>query len=196
MKEKLIYHLENECNWDKFFGVAYSVASDIGFKSSADNFIKSKIVETAFGKTANMERVDEKGWDFNFQNVRIELKTCGTLLQKKKGNQTTSIKMKNFRGEVEKSSTRFMEEKCFDYLICIGIKDRNIIVVDDEVARSKYEKDGDGMFAKYQPEDYYLCKINITNPYVYNTRISNLINSVVDGWIDTGEPPNTLMKYF
>jgi len=197
MKEKLIYLLENKTDWNKFFGVAYGAASDKGFKSSSDNMMKSKIVETAFAKSTGMERIDAKGWDFNFGNqiCKIELKTCGTLL-KKKSNKTTSIKMKNFRGDNEKSAIRFKEEKCFDYLVCIGIKDMSVIVIDDEVARSKYEKDGDGMFAVYQPEDYYKCKIDTINPYEYNTRISDLINNIVDEWIETGVPQNTLMKHF
>lgn len=196
MKEKLIHTLETQCNWDKFFGVADSLMLDKGFKSTADNFIKSKIIETAFGVSANMERVDEKGWDFDFENVKVELKTCKTLLQKRKGNQTTNIKIKNFRGDVEKSSNRFKEEKCFDFLICIGIKDRNIIVIDDVVARSKYEKGGDGMFAMFKPDDYYLCKIDNVVPFNYDNNVSKLIDDVIKQWINSGNPAPTLMNFF
>ena len=199
MKEKLIYNLENLSDWDKFFGVADSIFSDKGFKSSSDNFIKSKILETAFGISTNMERVDEKGWDFTFQDIKIELKTCTTLLKKRKNNRTAFLKMKSFRGEIERASVRFKEEKCFDYLVCIGIKDRSVIIIDDEVARSKYKLHDDklyGMFAVFEPNDYYQCKINSISPYEYNKSISDLIDENVRTWIGCGEPPNTLMKYF
>ena len=67
-------HLEQNVNWDKVFGVVDSLYSDDGFTSNADNFARATMVEKAIDKFSNLQRVDQTGYDFLYNNDKVELK--------------------------------------------------------------------------------------------------------------------------
>ena len=67
----------------------------------------------------------------------------------------------------------FQEQKTFNKLIVLDLGgwdpyDYKVLVIEDEVARSRYYEKGDGVFAKFQVGDYYRCDIGDVNLFVLN----------------------------
>ena len=92
-----IQHLEQNVNWDKVFGVVDSLYSDDGFTSNADNFARATMVEKALDKFSNLQRVDQNGYDFLFNDKKVELKMRKDLIYKTKDPKATKkFKVKSF----------------------------------------------------------------------------------------------------
>ena len=75
----------------------------------------------------------------------------------------------------------FQEQKTFNKLIVLDLggwepNDYKVLVIEDEVARSRYYEKGDGVFAKFQLEDYYKCDIGDVNPVRSDILLSSIIN--------------------
>ena len=92
-----IDYLETQVNWNKVFGVVDSVYSDDGFKSNADNFIRSISIEKAIEKFSDVERVDKNGYDFLYdKSVKVEMKVGKNLFYKNNPFTTKKFKVKSF----------------------------------------------------------------------------------------------------
>ena len=89
-----IQHIEQDVNWNKVFGVVDSLYNDKGFTSNADNFARATMVEKALDKFSNLERVDQTGYDFLYNNDKVELKMGKNLFYKRKDTKAT----KRFKG--------------------------------------------------------------------------------------------------
>ena len=141
-----IQHIEQDVNWNKVFGVVDSLYSDKGFTSNADNFARATMVEKALDKFSNLQRVDQTGYDFLYNNDKVELKMGKNLFYKGKqrsSNSTKKFKMKNFQGD-KKPVEDFKQISTYDYLLVIDLTARRVVVVDDNHARSLYTEGADG----------------------------------------------------
>jgi hypothetical protein len=179
----LIDHLETGVNWNKVFGVVCSTYGDKGFTSRADNFTKSTTIEKALDKFSNLTRVDQIGYDFTFEDLKVELKMRQNLFYKRTPHQTQTIKMKNFQGN-KKTLEDFKNDQTFDIAIILCLTTFQAIVVEDDVARNRYYADGDGVFAKFGLGDYYKCDIGEVTPILPPTSLSESIRAAIDNHLD------------
>lgn len=186
---KLINHLETEVNWKKIFGVVDSVYSDDGFTTNADNFTRATTIEKAVEKFSDLERVDQPGWDFVYHSIeklKVEMKMRKNLFYKRNPHKTQTIKMKNFQGN-KKGVEDFAKEKTFDYAMILCLTTRRVILVEDEVARSRYYGMGDGVNAQFDLGDYYQCDIGeLTDltPIMPKQTLSEQLKQTIDNYLD------------
>lgn len=186
---KLIDHLETEVNWKKIFGVVESVYSDDGFTTNADNFTRATTIEKAVEKFSDLERVDQPGWDFVYhstEKLKVEMKMRKNLFYKRNPHKTQTIKMKNFQGD-KKGVEEFAREKTFDYAMILCLTTRRVILVEDEVARSRYYGLGDGVNAQFDLGDYYQCDIGELNdltPIMPKQTLSEQLKQTIDNYLD------------
>ena len=186
-------HLEQNVNWNKVFGVVDSLYSDKGFTSNADNFARSTMVEKALDKFSNpspldisegMERVDQNGYDFIFNDKKVELKMGKNLFYKRKDTKATKrFKVKSFLSET-KTVEDFKQISTYDYLLVIDLTARRVVVVDDNHARSLYTEGADGAMIVLKEGDYYECnlpEINVTLPPV---NLSTLYNEADQSYLN------------
>jgi|LakMenE18May11ns_1017448.scaffolds.fasta_scaffold9751230_1 hypothetical protein len=202
----LIDLLETKVDWNKVFGVVEDLYNDPGFTSRADNFIVSSSVELALSEFSPLFRVDQIGYDFicegtdavgaeitvigEYTGEAVELKMRKKLFYSPRGknpHNTQDVKMKNFQGD-KKTLQDFQEQKTFNKLIVLDLggwepNDYKVLVIDDEVARSRYYEKGDGIFAKFQLGDYYKCDIGEVNPARSDILLSVQIDQVKKNWI-------------
>ena len=179
-----IQHIEQDVNWNKVFGVVDSLYSDKGFTSNADNFARATMVEKAIDKFSNLERVDQNGYDFLFNDKKVELKMGKNLFYKRKDPKATKkFKVKSFLSET-KTVDDYKEQKTFDYLLVIDITVKRVVVINDKKARTLYEEGGDGVMISLNEGDYYECnlpEINVTFP---PTNLSTLYNQADQSYLD------------
>ncbi len=181
-----IQHIEQDVNWNKVFGVVDSLYSDKGFISNADNFARATMVEKALDKFSNLQRVDQTGYDFLYNNDKVELKMGKNLFYKGKqrsSNSTKKFKMKNFQGD-KKTVDDYKEQQTFDYLLVIDITVKRVIVVDDKKARTLYEEGGDGVMISLNEGDYYECNLPEINVTLPPTNLSVLYNKADENYLD------------
>ena len=179
-------HLEQNVNWNKVFGVVDSLYSDKGFTSNADNFARATMVEKALDKFSNLERVDQTGYDFLYNNDKVELKMGKNLFYKGKqrsSNSTKKFKMKNFQGD-KKTVEDYKEQKTFDYLLVIDITVKRVVVINDKKARTLYEEGGDGVMISFKEGDYYECNLPEINVTLPPTNLSVLYNKADENYLD------------
>ena len=94
----IIKELETNVDWNRVFGVVDSLYSDEGFTSNADNFARATMVEKALDKFSNIDRVDQNGYDFEWEDKKIELKMGKNLFYKVKDpKQLRSLKLNHFK---------------------------------------------------------------------------------------------------
>tara|TARA_R100000008_G_C3489435_1_gene117954 strand:- start:63 stop:617 length:555 start_codon:yes stop_codon:yes gene_type:complete len=179
-----IQHLEQNVNWNKVFGVVDSLYSDDGFTSNADNFARATMVEKAIDKFSNLERVDQNGYDFLFEDKKVELKMGKNLFYKRKDPKATKkFKVKSFLSET-KTVEDFKQVSTFDYLLVIDLTARRVVVVEDEHARTLYTDGADGAMIALKEGDYYECnlpEINVIKPPV---NLSVLYNQADQTYLD------------
>ena len=139
-----IEQLETKVDWDRVFGVVDSLYSDEGFTSNADNFARATMVEKALDKFSDIKRVDQNGYDFEWQDQKIELKMGKNLFYKRKDPKATKkFKVKSFLSET-KTVEDFKKVSTFDWLLVIDLTARRVVVVEDEHARTLYQEGADG----------------------------------------------------
>ena len=186
-------HLEQNVNWNKVFGVVDSLYSDKGFTSNADNFARATMVEKAIDKFSNpspldisegMERVDQNGYDFIFNDKKIELKMGKNLFYKRKDTKATKkFKVKSFLSET-KTVEDFKQISTYDYLLVIDLTARRVVVVNDEHARSLYTEGADGAMIRLSEGDYYECNLPEINVTLPPTNLSTLYNKADQSYLD------------
>ena len=179
-----IKHLENIVDWDKVFGVVNSLYLDKGFTSNADNFARATMVEKALDKFSNLERVDKNGYDFLFNDKKVELKMGKNLFYKRKDPKATKkFKVKSFLSET-KTVEDFKQISTYDYLLVIDLTARRVVVVDDEHARSLYTEGADGAMIRLNEGDYYECNLPEINVTLPPTDLSTLYNQADQSYLD------------
>lgn len=197
----LIDVLETQVDWNSVFGVVEDLYYDPGFTSRADNFIVSSSVELALEAFSPLMRVDKIGFDFihkdsdasdiemtlvgDVRGEAVELKMRKNLFYSPRGKFarcTQAVKMKNFQGD-KKTLEDFKNHKTFNKLIILDLTYFRILVIEDEVARSRYYEDGDGVFAKFQPGDYYMCDIPEVKPVRSAILLSEVLQKTKAEWI-------------
>ena len=186
-------HLEQNVNWNKVFGVVDSLYSDKGFTSNADNFARATMVEKAIDKFSNpslldisegMERVDQNGYDFIFNDKKVELKMGKNLFYKRKDPKATKkFKVKSFLSET-KTVEDFKQISTYDYLLVIDLTARRVVVVDDNRARNLYEQGGDGILISLNEGDYYECNLPEINVTLPPTNLSTLYNQADQSYLN------------
>ena len=186
-------HLEQNVNWNKVFGVVDSLYSDKGFTSNADNFARATMVEKAIDKFSNpspldisegMERVDQNGYDFIFNDKKIELKMGKNLFYKRKDPKATKkFKVKSFLSET-KTVEDFKQISTYDYLLVIDLTARRVVVVDDNHARSLYTEGADGAMIALKEGDYYECNLPEINVTLPPTNLSTLYNRADQSYLN------------
>ena len=179
-----IQHIEQDVNWNKVFGVVDSLYSDKGFTSNADNFARATMVEKALYKFSNLERVDQNGYDFLFNDKKVELKMGKNLFYKRKDpNATKRFKVKSFLSET-KTVEDFKQISTYDYLLVIDLTARRVVVVNDEHARSLYTEGADGAMIRLNEGDYYECNLPEINVTLPPTNLSVLYNKADENYLD------------
>ena len=177
-------HLEQNVNWSKVFGVVDSLYSDKGFTSNADNFARATMVEKAIDKFSNLERVDQNGYDFLFNDKKVELKMGKNLFYKRKDpNATKRFEVKSFLSET-KTVEDFKQISTYDYLLVIDLTARRVVVVNDEHARSLYTEGADGAMIRLTGGDYYECNLPEINVTLPPTNLSVLYNKADENYLD------------
>ena len=177
-------HLEQNVNWNKVFGVVDSLYSDKGFTSNADNFARATMVEKAIDKFSNLERVDQNGYDFLFNDKKVELKMGKNLFYKRKDPKATKkFKVKSFLSET-KTVEDFKQISTYDYLLVIDLTARRVVVVNDEHARSLYTEGADGAMIRLTGGDYYECNLPEINVTLPPTNLSVLYNKADENYLD------------
>jgi hypothetical protein len=180
-----IDYLETEVNWNKVFGVVDSVYSDEGFKSNADNFKRSDIIERAIEKFSNVVRVDQNGYDFLYDNtVKVEMKMGKNLFYKKNPFTTKKFKVKSFLSAT-KTVEDFQQVSTFDYLLVIDLTAQRVVVVEDEVARPLYESGADGAMISLTKGTFYECEIGEVNPSQSHYKLSELLDQTYDKFLNS-----------
>lgn len=182
-QQHFIDHLETSVDWNKVFGVVDSLYGDDGFTSNADNFTRATAVEKALAKFSDLDRVDQKGYDFMYGEDKIELKMGQNLFQKRNPFATKKFKVKNFQGE-KKTLEDFKNEKTYDYMLVLDLTARRVVVVEDEYARSLYEQYGDGVMIKLDIGNYFECEIGTVEPVSPPTKLSSSIAKCIDDYLD------------
>ena len=180
-KKNLIKFLEENVNWNKFWGVSTDLYEDPAFRSRASNITRTTIIEKSLSMFSSLIHVDQIGYDFvypdsdekflinfngNINGEPIELKMGKSIFYSptgKNAGKTKAIKMKNYQGN-KKTLEDFKKQSTFSKLIVVDIKQKIVIVVEDELVRSKYYDDGDGVMVRLEPGDYYQCEIGEVNP--------------------------------
>ena len=179
-----IQHLEQNVNWNKVFGVVDSLYSDDGFTSNADNFARATMVEKAIDKFSNLERVDQNGYDFLFEDKKVELKMGKNLFYKRKDPKATKkFKVKSFLSET-KTVEDFKQVSTFDYLLVIDLTARRVVVVEDEHARTLYTEGADGAMIALKEGDYYECNLSEINVIKPPVNLSVLYNQADQTYLD------------
>ena len=188
-----IQHIEQDVNWNKVFGVVDSLYNDKGFTSNADNFARATMVEKALDKFSNpspldisegMERVDQNGYDFIFNDKKIELKMGKNLFYKRKDTKATKkFKVKSFLSET-KTVEDFKQISTYDYLLVIDLTARRVVVVGDNHARSLYTEGADGAMIALKEGDYYECNLPEINVTLPPTNLSTLYNKADQSYLD------------
>ena len=179
-----IEHLEQNVNWNKVFGVVDSLYSDKGFTSNADNFARATMVEKALDKFSNLERVDQNGYDFLFNDKKVELKMGKNLFYKRKDTKATKkFKVNSFLSET-KTVEDFKQISTYDYLLVIDLTARRVVVINDKKARTLYEEGGDGVMISLNEDDYYECNLPFINVTLPPTNLSVLYNKADDNYLD------------
>tara|TARA_X000001036_G_C20346228_1_gene670655 strand:- start:96 stop:650 length:555 start_codon:yes stop_codon:yes gene_type:complete len=177
-------HLEQNVNWDKVFGVVDSLYSDKGFTSNADNFARATMVEKAIDKFSNLERVDKNGYDFVFEDKKVELKMGKNLFYKRKDPKATKkFKVKSFLSET-KTVEDFKQISTYDYLLVIDLTARRVVVVNDEHARSLYTEGADGAMIRLNEGDYYECNLPEISVTLPPTNLSVFYNQADQSYLD------------
>ena len=177
-------HLEQNVNWDKVFGVVDSLYSDKGFTSNADNFARATMVEKAIDKFSNLERVDKNGYDFVFEDKKVELKMGKNLFYKRKDPKATKkFKVKSFLSET-KTVEDFKQISTYDYLLVIDLTPRRVVVVNDEHARSLYTEGADGAMIRLNEGDYYECNLPEISVTLPPTNLSVFYNQADQSYLD------------
>ena len=177
-------HLEEGVNWDKVFGVIDSTYSDGGFTSNADNFARATMVEKALDKFSNLQRVDQNGYDFLFEDKKVELKMGKDLFYKRKDPKATKkFKVKSFLSET-KTVEDFQQISTFDYLLVIDLTARRVVVVEDEHARTLYTEGADGAMIALKEGDYYECNLPEINVTLPPTNLSVFYNQADQSYLD------------
>ena len=93
----IIKELETNVDWNRVFGVVDSLYSDEGFTSNADNFARATMVEKALDKFSDIKRVDQNGYDFEWEDDKIELKMGKNyFIKSKTQKQLRSLKSNHF----------------------------------------------------------------------------------------------------
>ena len=179
-----VQHLEQNVNWNKVFGVVDSLYSDDGFTSNADNFARATMVEKAIDKFSNLERVDQNGYDFLFEDKKVELKMGKNLFYKRKDPKATKkFKVKSFLSET-KTVEDFKQVSTFDYLLVIDLTARRVVVVEDEHARTLYTEGADGAMIALKEGDYYECNLSEINVIKPPVNLSVLYNQADQTYLD------------
>ena len=177
-------HLEQNVNWDKVFGVVDSLYSDTGFTSNADNFARATMVEKAIDKFSNLKRVDKNGYDFVFEDKKVELKMGKNLFYKRKDPKATKkFKVKSFLSET-KTVEDFKQISTYDYLLVIDLTAQRVVVVNDEHARSLYTEGADGAMIRLNEGDYYECNLPEINVTLPPTNLSVFYNQADQSYLD------------
>ena len=177
-------HLEQNVNWDKVFGVVDSLYSDKGFTSNADNFARATMVEKAIDKFSNLKRVDKNGYDFVFEDKKVELKMGKNLFYKRKDPKATKkFKVKSFLSET-KTVEDFKQISTYDYLLVIDLTAQRVVVVNDEHARSLYTEGADGAMIRLNEGDYYECNLPEINVTLPPTNLSVFYNQADQSYLD------------
>ena len=177
-------HLEQNVNWDKVFGVVDSLYSDTGFTSNADNFARATMVEKAIDKFSNLKRVDKYGYDFVFEDKKVELKMGKNLFYKRKDPKATKkFKVKSFLSET-KTVEDFKQISTYDYLLVIDLTAQRVVVVNDEHARSLYTEGADGAMIRLNEGDYYECNLPEINVTLPPTNLSVFYNQADQSYLD------------
>ena len=177
-------HLEQNVNWDKVFGVVDSLYSDTGFTSNADNFARATMVEKAIDKFSNLKRVDKNGYDFVFEDKKVELKMGKNLFYKRKDPKATKkFKVISFLSET-KTVEDFKQISTYDYLLVIDLTAQRVVVVNDEHARSLYTEGADGAMIRLNEGDYYECNLPEINVTLPPTNLSVFYNQADQSYLD------------
>jgi hypothetical protein len=184
----LIDSLETKTDWGKIFGVVDSLYNDKGFTSNADNFARATAVEKAIAKFSDLERVDQTGYDFTFDDKKVkkkvELKMGKNLFYKRKDiHATKKFKVKSFLSE-KKTVEDFRKDKTFDYMMVIDLTARRVVIVEDEKARSLYQEGADGAMMELKLGDYYECDLGEFDIIEPPTLLSEAINKAIEGYLD------------
>ena len=179
----LIDHLEKGVDWDKVFGVVDSLYHDEGFSSNADNFARATAVEKGIAKFSDLVRVDQTGYDFIYDDVKIEMKMGKNLFYKRTPYNTKKFKVKSFLSE-KKTVEDFKQDRTFDYMLVLDLTARRVIVIEDETARSLYQEGADGAMMELKLGDYYECEIGPVNPILPPTSLSEGINAAIENFLD------------
>jgi hypothetical protein len=184
-----IDYLESGLNWNKVFGVVDSVYSDDGFKSNADNFIRSISIERAIEKFSDVVRVDQNGYDFIYNEVgvenptKVEMKMGKNLFYARDPFTTKKFKVKSFLSAT-KTVEDFQKVSTFDYLMVIDLTARRVVVVEDEIARPLYESGSDGAMIQLTKGTFYECDIGEVNPITPKHKLSELIDQAYNTFLD------------
>ena len=132
------------------------------------------MVEKALDKFSNIDRVDQTGYDFEWEKKKIELKMGKNLFYKVKDpNATKKFKVKSFLS-AKKTVEDFRQSSTFDWLLVIDLTARRVVVVEDEHARSLYESGADGAEIALKKGDYTECNIGEINPILPTINLSYL----------------------
>ena len=183
-----IDHLEKGVDWDRVFGVVDSLYNDPGFSSNADNFARATMVEKALDKNSDLNRVDQTGYDFIYNQddeiIKSGMKMGKNLFYKRKDiHATKKFKVKSFLSE-NKTVEDFKKDKTFDYMLVLDLTARRVVVVEDEHAQSLYQAGADGAMIELKLGDYYQGDIGEVNPISPPVPLSYLYNEADNKFLD------------
>jgi len=187
---------ETQWDWNRIFGAVVDVYSDKGFKSKADNFIRSRILELSVVTFSELIHIDEDGVDFilmvDGQEVLIEGKFQKDFFKQRKIKGTNEfhtcnkVKMKNYRGKIDEDAfNRFKGENKFHYVMIIDRECLKVAFASKETAQKYYVHEGDGVFSYLPYNELTYLDLDVEN-FTFpssNVKLSGLLDEVIINWI-------------
>ena len=179
---------EIQWDWNNILGAIKEVYADKGFKSRADNFLRSRIVELCLPAFSSIIHIDEDGIDFELIvegiKVFIEGKFGQGYLLKRGG--TSKIKMKNYYGKInDETFEKFKSETKLDYLMIVDTKYYKVALTTREIAQKYYFTSGDGVKTVIPENELVYLDLDISN-FTFpssGVKISQVLNEVITDWI-------------
>lgn len=180
---------EIQWDWNNILGAIKEVYADKGFKSRADNFLRSRIVELCLPAFSSIIHIDEDGIDFELtvdgMKVFIEGKFGQGYLPKKGG--TSKIKMKNYYGKInDETFEKFKSETKLDYVMIVDTKYYTVALATRETAQKYYFTSGDGVKTRIPKDELVYLDLDVSN-FTFpssGVKISEVLNEVIINWIE------------
>ena len=167
-------------SWD--WALVSNAMHSIGTQLNARTWrmLKGEVISKAVEKASNYEAeyVDEEGYDFSWQGLRVELKSEQRMFKR---DTTADIQLKNTRG------TQQVFKQTFDLLLLVQSKAPfKASIVEWDIVDAYHRLDGDQIKAKIPLEELTMIFDGSDEDWsdVEGADLVGEITTAIDNWLD------------